>query len=206
MITSGKEAELIKLYSNAFLALRVAFFNEIDTYAEMENLDLKRIIEGGALNPRIGNFYNVPSFGYGGYCLPKDTRELQYVYNNVPSAVIPSLVQSNVIRKRHIAVTIIKLIEKTNVSEPLIGIYRLTMKRDSDNFREAAILDIIDILIDAGYKVIVFEPLQKRLESCSFTAMDDLEKFKKISSIIVANRMSCDLYDVSEKVYTRDWF
>lgn len=206
LITSGKEAELIKLYSNAFLALRVAFFNEIDTYAEIENLDSKRIIEGVSLDPRIGNFYNVPSFGYGGYCLPKDTRELQYVYNNVPSAVIPSLVQSNVIRKRYIAETIIKLIERTNASEPLIGIYRLNMKRDSDNFREAAILDIIAMLIDAGYKVVVFEPLQKRLESCSFTFMDDLEEFKWICSIIVANRMSCDLHDISEKVYTRDWF
>ena len=205
LITSGKEAELIKLYSNAYLALRVAFFNEIDTYAEIESLDSKRIIEGVSLDSRIGNFYNVPSFGYGGYCLPKDARELQYIYNNVPSAVIPSLVQTNVIRKRYIAETIIKLIERMNPSEPLIGIYRLNMKRDSDNFREAAILDIIDILIEEGYKVVVFEPLRKRLEHYSFTFMDDLEKFKKICSIIVANRMSSDLLDVREKVYTRDW-
>ena len=131
---------------------------------------------------------------------------VQYVYNNVPSAVIPSIVQSNVIRKRYIAETIIKLIEKTNASEPLIGIYRLTMKRDSDNFREAAILDIIAILKAEGYNVVVFEPLHKHFGSCSFTFMDDLEEFKKNSSIIVANRMSCELHDVSEKVYTRDWF
>lgn len=206
LITSGKEAELIKLYSNAFLALRVAFFNEIDTYADIENLDSKRIIEGVSLDPRIGNFYNVPSFGYGGYCLPKDTRELQCIYNSVPSAVIPSLVQANVIRKKYIAESVIKLIERMNASEPLIGIYRLNMKRDSDNFREAAILDIIAMLMDEGYKVVVFEPLRRRLEGYSFTFMDDLEKFKKICSIIVANRMSSDLLDVREKVYTRDWF
>lgn len=206
LIASGKEVELIKLYSNAFLALRVAFFNEIDTYAEIENLDSKRIIEGVSLDPRIGNFYNVPSFGYGGYCLPKDTRELQCIYNSVPSAVIPSLVQANVIRKKYIAESIIKLIERMNASDPLIGIYRLNMKRDSDNFREAAILDIIAMLMEEGYKLVVFESLRKSLEGYSFTFMDDLEKFKKICSIIVANRMSSDLLGVYEKVYTRDWF
>ena len=189
LVTSGTEAELIKLYSNAFLALRVAFFNEIDTYAELENLNSKRIIQGVSLDPRVGNFYNIPSFGYGGYCLPKDTRELQYIYNDVPSAVIPSLVHSNVIRKKYIAESIIKLIEKIAVSEPLIGIYRLNMKRDSDNFREAAILDIIDMLMDSGYQVVVFEPIRKQLEGYSFTFVDDLKEFKKMSSIIVANRI-----------------
>ena len=206
LVTSGTEAELIKLYSNAFLALRVAFFNEIDTYAELENLNSKRIIQGVSLDPRVGNFYNIPSFGYGGYCLPKDTRELQYIYNDVPSAVIPSLVHSNIIRKKYIAESIIKLIEKIAVSEPLIGIYRLNMKRDSDNFREAAILDIIDMLMDNGYQVVVFEPIRKQLEGYSFTFVDDLKEFKKMSSIIVANRISSDLLDVREKVYTRDWF
>lgn len=206
LITSDKEAELIKLYSNAFLALRVAFFNEIDTYAEIEDLNSRRIIEGVSLDPRIGNFYNVPSFGYGGYCLPKDTRELQYVYKKIPADVIPSLVQANVTRKRHIAETIIRRIEQTKVSNPLIGIYRLNMKRDSDNFREAAVLDIIAILMDEGYKVVVFEPLRKSFDNYLFTFMDDLEKFKKTCSIIVANRMSNDLLDVCEKVYTRDWF
>lgn len=206
LVTSGTEAELIKLYSNAFLALRVAFFNEIDTYAELENLNSKRIIQGVSLDPRVGNFYNIPSFGYGGYCLPKDTKELQYIYNDVPSAVIPSLVHSNIIRKKYIAESIIKLIEKIAVSEPLIGIYRLNMKRDSDNFREAAILDIIDMLMDNGYQVVVFEPIRKQLEGYSFTFVDDLKEFKKMSSIIVANRISSDLLDVREKVYTRDWF
>lgn len=197
---------MIKLYSNAFLALRVAFFNEIDTYAELENLNSKRIIQGVSLDLRVGNFYNIPFFGYGGYCLPKDTRELQYIYNDVPSAVIPSLVHSNIIRKKYIAESIIKLIEKIAVSEPLIGIYRLNMKRDSDNFREAAILDIIDMLMDNGYQVVVFEPIRKQLEGYSFTFVDNLKEFKKMSSIIVANRISSDLLDVREKVYTRDWF
>lgn len=206
IITSGKEAELVKLYSNAYLALRVAFFNEIDTYAEIEKLNSKRIIEGVSLDPRIGNYYNIPSFGYGGYCLPKDTRELRYIYNNVPSAVIPSLVQANEIRKDYIAESIIKQVKNMNVSNPLIGIYRLNMKRGSDNFREAAILDIITALMNAGYEVIVFEPLRNSSNSYLFPFIDDLDQFKNNSSIIVANRISRELMDVQEKVYTRDWF
>lgn len=204
--TSSKEAELIKLYSNAFLALRVSFFNEIDTFAEMNRLDTKKIIEGISLDPRIGDFYNVPSFGYGGYCLPKDTRELSFVYDGIPSAVIPSIVQANVIRKRHIAHSIIMLIEQMNELDPLIGIYRLNMKRDSDDCREAAILDVIEILMGNGYKVVAFEPTIKCTDEYKFPFINDLSMFKKESSLIVANRISDELYDVREKVYTRDWY
>lgn len=206
IVTSGKEAELIKLYANAYLALRVNFFNEIDTYAEIENLNSQKIIEGVSLDSRIGNYYNVPSFGYGGYCLPKDTKELVHIYNNVPSIIIPSLIQANKLRKKYITESIIKRVDSLNIDNPLIGIYRINMKRNSDNFREAAILDIIEALMKDGYEIIVFEPLRGNSESFPFDFIDDLSQFKNCSTIIVANRMSSELMDVQEKVYTRDWF
>lgn len=206
IIASGREAELIKLYSNAYLALRVSFFNEIDTYAEIKNLDSQKIIEGVSWDSRIGNYYNIPSFGYGGYCLPNDTKELAHAYSGVPSIIIPSIVQANKLRKEYIAESIIKKVDSYNGDNPLIGIYRLNMKRNSDNFREAAILDIVGALIYNGYKVIVYEPLRGNADSFPLDFVDDINQFKKQSTIVVANRITSELIDVQEKVYTRDWY
>lgn len=195
------EAEAVKLFSNTYLAMRIAYFNELDTYAEMKNLNAKNIIEGVCLDSRIGLSYNNPSFGYGGYCLPKDTKQLLANYKNVPQDIIKSIVESNKIRKRHITDMILKK------SPRIVGVYRLTMKSQSDNFRESAILDIIKNLKYAGMNIVIYEPILKNQKNFDgIEIVNDLKKFKNMSSLIIANRYNKELEDVKEKVYTRDIF
>ena len=195
---SSTEAEAVKLFANTYLAIRVAFFNEVDTYAEIKNLNTKNIIEGICLDPRIGANYNNPSFGYGGYCLPKDTKQLLANYKDVPQNIIEAVVKSNETRKEHIVNMILAKNPK------IVGIYRLTMKSNSDNFRASAILDIITKLKEKNINIIIYEPTIK--DYYDIRVENDIEKFKKISDIIVANRYSSVLDDIKEKVYTRDLF
>ncbi len=194
------EAEAVKLFSNTYLALRVSFFNELDTYATVKNLDAKSIINGMGLDHRIGNHYNNPSFGYGGYCLPKDTKQLLSNYDGVPQNIISAVVEANDTRKNFIANQIIAKNPK------VVGVYRLTMKAGADNFRHSAILDIIKILKEQGIKVIVYEPIIHDSSFCSSPVINDLEKFKQISDVIIANRYVGELVDVIGKLYTRDLF
>ena len=194
------EAEAVKLFANTYLALRVAFFNELDTYAEIKGLNTKDIIEGVSLDPRIGGHYNNPSFGYGGYCLPKDTKQLLANYKDVPQNLIEAIVKSNKTRKEFITDEII------SKNPQIVGIYRLTMKSGSDNFRSSAIQDIISNLKKKQIKVIIYEPTTKASEFNGCEIVNDLEKLKNDSSIILANRMSKDISDVQGKVYTRDLF
>ena len=195
------EAESVKLFSNTYLAMRVAYFNEVDDYAIKNNLDTKEIIEGMCADPRIGNFYNNPSFGYGGYCFPKDTKQLKANYDGIPNSLIDSIVDSNVIRKKFIADT---LIEKT-LSTEIVGVYRLIMKANSDNCRSAAIFDIIK-MVAKERKVIIYEPTATNieLENCEF--VNNLSEFKEKSDIIVANRIDENIRDCKDKIYTRDIF
>lgn len=195
---SSTEAEAVKLFANTYLAIRVAFFNEVDTYAEVKHLNTKNIIEGVCLDPRIGDNYNNPSFGYGGYCLPKDTKQLLANYKDVPQNMIEAVVKSNETRKEHIVNMILAKNPK------IVGIYRLTMKSNSDNFRASAILDIITKLKEKNINIIIYEPTIK--DYYDIRVENDIEKFKKISDIIVANRYSSVLDDIKEKVYTRDLF
>lgn len=195
---TSTEAEAVKLFANTYLAVRVAFFNEVDTYAEVKHLNTKNIIEGVCLDPRIGDSYNNPSFGYGGYCLPKDTKQLLANYKDVPQNMIEAVVKSNETRKEHIVDMI--LAKKPKV----VGIYRLTMKSNSDNFRASAILDIITKLKLKNVDIVIYEPTIK--DYYDFRVENDIEKFKEISDIIVANRYSSILDDVKDKVYTRDLF
>lgn len=195
---SSTEAEAVKLFANTYLAIRVAFFNEVDTYAEVKHLNTKNIIEGVCLDPRIGDNYNNPSFGYGGYCLPKDTKQLLANYKDVPQNIIEAVVKSNETRKEHIVNMILAKNPK------IVGIYRLTMKSNSDNFRASAILDIITKLKEKNINIIIYEPTIK--DYYDIRVENDIEKFKKISDIIVANRYSSVLDDIKEKVYTRDLF
>ena len=192
------EAEAVKLFANTYLALRVAYFNELDTYAEMRNLDTKSIIEGICLDPRIGNHYNNPSFGYGGYCLPKDTKQLKANFNDVPENLISAIVESNDTRKNHITNSILKKNPKT------VGIYRLTMKAGSDNFRASAIQDIVKKLIDNNINVIIYEPTLNENNYNGIKIENNLDTFKNDSDVIIANRLEEALNDVTEKVYTRD--
>lgn len=199
-LMDSTEAEAVKLFANTYLALRVSYFNELDTFAELKGLNTKDIIEGVCLDKRIGNHYNNPSFGYGGYCLPKDTKQLLANYDKVPQTIVKAIVESNEVRKKHIADEIL------SKNPNIVGVYRLTMKSGSDNFRASAILDVIEKIAKKGVKIIIYEPTLNIDSYDDFEIKKDLISFINESDIIIANRLSKDLSNVSYKVYTRDIF
>lgn len=200
IITDSTEAEAIKLFANTYLAMRVAYFNELDTYAELHNLNTEHIIKGVSLDPRIGDYYNNPSFGYGGYCLPKDTKQLLANYADIPNELIGAIVQANTTRMKHIAEMVLRRKPQT------VGVYRLTMKTDSDNFRQSSVQGVVSYIADAKVKVIIYEPGLATRTFEGYEVVNDLEKFMTRSDVIIANRISSELESVKDKVYSRDLY